>query len=70
MKNDFEIVFSILEEFKNSDIPEYRLKYVTELKGLIEDMKRMLELVPNKEAKENIDKLESSLVDYKLYPKL
>ena len=67
MKNEFEQIFSILEEFRTSKVPADRLFYLDSLKEMIKIGERLNALSPSDETEEVIQRLKDEVKDYKIY---
>ena len=70
MKNEFANVFSSLEDFKISEIPEDRLFYKNSVKQIIKMGEDLDRIHPDLLAKSTILMLKKHVEEYKIYPNL
>lgn len=68
--NPFENLATLINSFKNSEVPEERLSYLNSIKKLVDIGERLYRLKPDKELRQSVGRLKGIAKNYKLYPKL
>ena len=68
--NQIQNLKTLIDEFRNSEIPADRLFFLNSIKKLIKIGESLNKLSPNNETQTRVQELEEHIKDYTLYPKL